>query len=188
MSQEKAKQVIDGADEQMKKAIAHLEHELVKIRAGKASPQMLDNVQVEYYGSFVPMSNVASISAPDARTLVIQPWEKSSLTPIEKGIMMANLGFNPQNDGTLIRITVPPLTEERRKDLVKRAKAEAEHCRVTLRNVRRDANEALKKLNKEGLPDDSFKVSETKVQQLTDSFSQKVEKILEVKEKEIMTV
>jgi ribosome recycling factor len=188
MSNLSEKQIIETAEEQMKKGLAHLEVELTKIRAGKANPQMLDNVNVEYYGSFVPLSNVASVSTPDPRTILLQPWEKSMITPIEKAIQAANLGFNPQNDGQLIRINVPPLTEERRKDLVKRARAEAENCKVTIRNARRDANEALKKLGKDGLPEDMVKASETKIQTLTDNYSSKVDKIIEVKEKEVMTV
>ena len=172
----------------MSKAISHLESELTKVRAGKANPAMLENIQVEYYGSFVPISNVASVSSPDARTLVIQPWEKSSITPIEKAIMAANLGFNPQNDGVLIRIMVPPLTEERRKELVKKAKSEEENCKVTLRSLRRDANETLKKMNKDGVPEDMTKAAETKVQTITDNFSVKADKHIEQKEKEIMTV
>jgi ribosome recycling factor len=188
MSAEKAKASIDMAEELMKKAIQHLESELTKVRAGKANPQMVEGVSVEYYGSHVPLSNVSSVSSPDARTLIIQPWEKNMLLPIEKAIQVANLGFNPQNDGNFIRISVPPLTEDRRKDLVKKAKAEAEHCKVTLRTARRDANETLKKLVKEGLPEDLAKDGETKVQNLTDTYSSKVDKIIEVKEKEIMTV
>jgi ribosome recycling factor len=188
MSTDKIKQSLDLAEEQMKKALQHLENELIKVRAGKANPAMLENVQVDYYGSYVPLHNVGSVSAPDARTLVIQPWEKSMLTPIEKAVQAANLGFNPQNDGTIIRINVPPLTEERRKDLVKRARTEAENCKVTLRTARRDANEQLKKLSKEGVPEDSIKSAEAKIQTLTDNYSLKVDKVIELKEKEIMTV
>lgn len=188
MSAEKIKSCLDHAEAEMLKAINHLETELTKVRAGKANPQMLENISVEYYGSYVPLNQVASTSAPDARTIVIQPWEKAMITPIEKAIQAANMGFNPQNDGILIRIMVPPLTEERRKELVKKAKAEAEHCKVTLRNLRRDANEALRKLIKEGTPEDMVKAGETKVQQLTDNFSAKADKHIEQKEKEIMTV
>lgn len=179
---------LDEAEEQMKKAISHLETELTKIRAGRANSQMLEGVHVEYYGTNAPLNNVSGISTPDPRTLVVQPFEKSMLVPIEKAIMAANLGFNPQNDGTIIRISVPPLTEERRKDLVKRAKAEAEHCKVTLRNIRKEANDAMKKLVKDGLPEDQGKLAETRVQTLTDTYSAKAEKHIEVKEKEIMTV
>ncbi len=188
MSSEKIKACLDSTEVEMGKAIKHLEAELAKVRAGKANPAMLDNIQVEYYGALSPINNVASISTPDARTIVIQPWEKSSITPIEKAIMASNLGFNPQNDGVLIRIMVPPLTEERRKDLVKKAKAETENCKVVLRNLRRDANEVLKKLNKEGTPDDLIKTAETKIQNIINSFTEKADKHLEQKEKEIMTV
>ena len=172
----------------MDKGISHLEAELLKIRAGKANPQMLDGIMVDYYGSGTPINQVGNISVMDARTLSIQPWEKNMLTAIEKAIQVANLGFNPQNDGTIIRINVPPLTEERRKDLVKKAKAEAEHCKVTLRNARKDGNEAIRKLVKNGLPEDMGKAAETKMQVLTDTYSAKADKHIEIKEKEIMTV
>lgn len=185
---EEVKALLKKSEDLMKNSITHLEAELNKIRAGKANPAMLENVMVEYYGSKVPISNVASISTPDPRTIMLQPWEKSSITPIEKAIMAANLGFNPQNDGVLIRITVPPLTEERRKDLVKRAKAEVENAKITLRNLRREANEEIKKLNKAGLPEDMAKVAEDKIQELTNTYSSKADKHIEVKEKEIMTV
>jgi ribosome recycling factor len=182
------KEVIDSAKAQMEKAIDHLEAELVKIRAGRANPGMLDSIYVDYYGSSTPLSQIANISTPDARTLAIQPWEKNMITPIEKAISNANLGYNPTNDGATIRINIPMLTEERRKGLVKQAKEEAEHARVTVRNIRRDANEAIKKLQKDGLPEDQAKSSETKVQGITDDNIAKVEKHLEAKEKEIMTV
>jgi ribosome recycling factor len=180
--------IIDEAREQMDKAISHLEAELVKVRAGKANPSMLEGVFVDYYGTRTPLNQVSNINTQDARTLVIQPWEKSMLTPIEKAVQAANLGLNPQNDGTIIRILIPALTEERRRDLVKKAKAEAEHCKVTLRNLRRDANEAIKKLQKDGMPEDEAKDAEAKIQQLTDSYSAKCDKHLEAKEKDIMTV
>jgi ribosome recycling factor len=180
--------LLDETKEQMEKAITHLEAELVKVRAGKASPSMLEGVTVDYYGTRTPLNQVANINTQDARTLIIQPWEKSMLTPIEKAIQAANLGLNPQNDGVLIRINVPPLTEERRRDLVKKAKSEAEHAKVTLRNLRRDANEAIKKLQKNGMPEDEAKDAEAKIQQLTDAYSAKCDKHLELKEKDIMTV
>lgn len=183
-TQELTKQV----DEQMQKAINHLESDLQKVRAGKASTQMLEGVMVEYYGSMTPITNVASLSTPDARTIVVQPWEKSSLTPIEKAIQAANLGFNPQNDGVIIRIIVPPLTEERRKDLVKKAKAEAENCKVSIRTIRKTAMEAIKKMQKDGLPEDTAKSVEQKIQIITDNYSTKADKHLENKEKEILTV
>ncbi|MFN4853820.1 MAG: ribosome recycling factor [Bacteroidota bacterium] len=182
------KKVIQSTEEQMKHSIAHLETELSKIRAGKANPSMLDAVMVDYYGNRVPLSNVGNISSPDPRTLLIQPWEKGMITPIEKAILMANLGFNPQNDGTLIRISIPPLTEERRKELVKKAKSEAEHAKVSLRTIRKQSNEEIKKLQKAGTPEDMTKQGEQKVQELTDAYAAKADKHIEVKEKEIMTV
>ena len=180
--------ILDNTKEQMEKALNHLESELVKVRAGKASPTMLESISVDYYGTRTPLSQVANVNTADARTLVIQPWEKSMLTPIEKAIMAANLGLNPQNDGVLIRILVPALTEERRKDLVKKAKAEAENGKVVLRTLRKEANEELKKLLKNGTPEDEVKSAETLVQNLTDGYVVKCDKHLEVKEKEIMTV
>lgn len=180
--------IIEQTKEQMEKSVSHLEAELVKVRAGKANPTMLEGVKVDYYGSQTPLNQVANINAADARTLVIQPWEKTMITPIEKAIMMANLGLNPQNDGILIRIVVPALTEERRKELVKKAKAEVEHAKVSLRAARKEANEDLKQLQKDGLPEDEVKEGEEKVQQLTDNYVVKCDKHMEYKEKEIMTV
>ena len=139
---------LNSTKSHMEKALSHLELELTKIRAGKANPSMLEGVMVDYYGSMVPVSQVSNVSSQDARTLVIQPWEKNTLEPIERAIHGANLGMNPQNDGILIRINVPPLTEERRKELVKKVKTEAENCKVSLRTLRRDANENIKKLQK----------------------------------------
>ncbi|GAB4204901.1 MAG: ribosome recycling factor [Bacteroidia bacterium] len=182
------KSVLDNARNQMTKAIQHLEIELAKIRAGKANPAMLDNVTVDYYGSKVPISQTASINTLDARTLVIQPWEKNMLSPIEKAIQMANLGFNPQNDGNVIRISVPPLTEERRKELVKMSKHSVEEAKVAIRNIRKDAMEQAKKLQKEGMPEDEVKALEQKIQKLTDEFVAKCDQHLALKEKEIMTV
>lgn len=180
--------VLDNTKEQMEKAVTHLEAELVKVRAGKASPTMLEGIMVDYYGTKTPLNQVASVNTADSRTLVVQPWEKSMLTPIEKAIQIANLGLNPQNDGVIIRILVPALTEERRKDLVKKAKSEAETAKVSLRTIRKEANEELKKLQKNGTPEDMVKTAETQVQNLTDSYSVKCDKHLEIKEKEIMTV
>lgn len=179
--------LLNDAKGGMQKAIEHLEFELGRIRAGRANPAMLDSVQVDYYGTFTPLNQVASITTPDARTLAIQPWEKSMLTPIEKAITMANLGYNPQNDGTVIRINIPPLTEERRKELVKKTKAEAEHGKVSIRNIRRDANEHIKKEGK-GLPEDQVKGLEDQIQKMTDQFIALVDKHLDSKEKEIMTI
>lgn len=184
----KVQQCLTSSKDLMVKALSHLEDELLKVRAGKASPNLLDSVQVDYYGSRVPLSQAASVNTLDARTLVVQPWEKSIIDAICKGIMDSNLGFNPQSDGTVIRINIPPLTEERRKGLVKTAKGEAENCKVTLRTIRKDANDAIKALKAAGLPEDEAKAAEQKIQQTTDEFSVKVDKHLELKEKEIMTV
>jgi ribosome recycling factor len=173
---------------QMVKAIDHLEAELSKIRAGKANPSILDGIHVDYYGTSTPLSQVSSITTPDARSLVIQPWEKGMLVVIEKAILVANLGFTPMNDGSVIRISIPPLTEERRKDLVKKTKAEAEHAKVAIRNLRRDANEHIKREIKAHLPEDMAKDAEDKIQKMTDQYIALVDKHLESKEKEIMTI
>jgi len=178
----------DEAEEKMNNAIKHLERELIKIRAGKASPQMLDGVKVDYYGTLTPLAQISNINTPDPRSIVVQPWEKSMLIPIEKAVMAANLGFNPQNDGTLIRIVVPPLTEERRKDLVKKSKAEAENCKVSIRNARREALDSGKKLEKEGTPEDEVKRFDSDIQELTNKHIGTVDKLLETKEKDIMTI
>ena len=180
--------IIAQADDLMKKAIGHLETELTKVRAGKANPQMLDGIMVDYYGSPMPINQIANISTMDARTLSIQPWEKNMLQPIERAIIAANIGINPQNDGTFIRIFLPPLTEERRKELAKRCHGEAEHSRVAIRNIRRDAIEHIKKLQKNGLSEDAAKDAEADMQQVTDKFISAVEKHLAAKEKEIMSV
>ena len=180
--------IVATAEDQMKKAIGHLEAELVKIRAGKANPQMIDGIMVDYYGSHMPINQVANVSIMDARTLSIQPWEKNMLQPIEKAILAANIGITPQNDGNLIRLFLPPLTEERRKELVKRCHNEAEHSRVSIRNIRRDSIEHIKKLQKNGLSEDIAKDTEKNIQQLTDKFITAIEKHLSSKEKEIMAV
>ena len=172
----------------MKKAINHLEAELIKIRAGKANPQMLDNIVVDYYGSPMPINQVANISVMDARTLTIQPWEKNMLQPIERAIINANIGVTPQNDGVIIRLFLPPLTEERRKELVKKCLAEGEHSKVAVRSIRRDAIESIKKLQKSGLSEDAAKDAEADVQQVTNKFISQIEKHLGIKEKEIMAV
>jgi ribosome recycling factor len=177
--------ILDTTKEAMTSAIAHLEKELRAIRAGKATPAMLANVMVDYYGSQTPLGQVANVTAPDPRTIAIQPWEKNMLQPIEKAIMIANLGFNPMNNGDIIMINVPPLTEERRIGLAKQAKAEAEHAKVGIRNARKDANNDIKKTD---ISDDLKKDSEAEVQKLTDSFVKIIEETLSVKEKEIMTV
>lgn len=172
----------------MKKAISHLEAELIKIRAGKANPSMLDGIMAEYYGSPTPLNQIANIVVLDARTISVQPWEKKMLQPIEKAIMASNIGITPQNDGTNIRLFLPPLTEERRKELVKKCNGEGEHAKVSIRNIRRDAIEHIKKLQKDGLSEDAAKDSEAETQDLTNRFISLVEKHLEAKEKEIMSV
>ncbi|RKF04229.1 ribosome recycling factor [Tenacibaculum lutimaris] len=177
--------ILDSAKEAMNGAIEHLVKELRSIRAGKASPAMLANVQVDYYGSATPLGQVANVNTPDARTISIQPWEKNMLQEIEKAIMLANLGFNPMNNGENIIINVPPLTEERRKDLAKQAKAEAEHAKVGVRNARKDANNDIKKLD---VSDDMKKNAEADIQNLTDNFIKEIDEKFVVKEKEIMTV
>lgn len=172
----------------MKNSIAHLEKEFLNIRAGKASPAMLGGVFVDYYGSMTPISQVSNINVPDARTITIQPWERNMLNPIEKAIMNANIGFNPMNNGDNIIISVPPLTEERRRDLVKQAKSEAEDAKIGIRNVRKDANNDIKKLEKQGLSEDVCKSAEDEVQNLTNTYIKKVDELLSVKEAEIMKV
>lgn len=177
--------LLDSAKEAMDKAIEHLDKELRSIRAGKATPAMLSTVMVEYYGSQTPLSQVANINTPDARTLSIQPWEKSMLQEIEKAIMVANLGFNPMNNGDYVMINVPPLTEERRLDLVKQSKALAEDAKVGIRNARKDANNELKKFD---ISEDLLANTENEVQELTNSYVKIADDRLAVKEKEIMTI
>ncbi|MCO4819548.1 MAG: ribosome recycling factor [Bacteroidetes bacterium] len=185
---ESLKPVFDSVEEGMSKAIDHLNKELLKLRAGKASPSMLSGVMVEYYGSPTPLNQVANVNTPDARTLVVQAWEKSIVPDIERAIINSNLGYNPQNDGEVIIINIPPLTEERRIELVKSAKKEVENGKVSLRNIRRDANEVIKKLQKDGLSEDMAKDAEAEVQKSTDGYSDKMDAIFTDKEKEIMTV
>ena len=180
--------IIAMADDHMNKAINHLEAELIKIRAGKANPQMLDGIQVDYYGSPMPINQVANISVLDARTLTIQTWEKNMVQLVERAIIAANIGINPQSDGVLIRLSLPPLTEERRKELVKKCQGEGEHSKVAIRNIRRDAIEHIKRLQKNGLSEDAAKDAEADVQQVTDRYTVAVEKHLTTKEKEIMAV
>ncbi|MDR3367204.1 MAG: ribosome recycling factor [Prevotellaceae bacterium] len=184
----KAKEHLAAGKAKMEKALEHLESQLLSVRAGKANIHVLDSITVEYYGAPAPLSQVASVTVPDARTILIQPWEKKLIPVIEKAVMAANLGFTPQNNGEHIRINVPALTEERRKDLVKQVKGEGEHARMSLRNARRDAIEAVKKLQKEGLPEDVAKDAEAEMQKIIDAYSKKVEEALEKKEREIMTV
>ena len=180
--------ILDSAKESMEGSIAHLEKEFLNIRAGKASPQMLGSVFVDYYGSQTPLSQVSNVNVPDARTITIQPYEKTMLQAIEKAIMIANIGFNPMNNGDMIIINVPALTEERRRDLVKQAKAEAEDGKIGIRNARKDANTDIKKLEKEGTSEDICKTAEEDIQKLTDGFIRKVDEHLAAKEAEIMKV
>lgn len=185
---QKAKETIEAAKTKMADSVKHLEEELKSYRAGKANVAVFNNVMVPYYGTPTPMPQVSSITAPDAKTMLIQPWERNMIAPIEKAIMDANLGFTPQNNGETIRINVPALTEERRKELVKKSKTAGEAAKVAVRNARRDAIEALKKLQKEGLSEDVEKDSESDVQKETDNFTKKIDAVLTEKEKEIMTV
>jgi ribosome recycling factor len=180
--------IIDEAKESMNGSIAHLEKAFLNIRAGKASPQMLGSVFVDYYGSQTPLSQVANMNVPDARTITIQPFEKSMLQPIEKAIMVANIGFNPMNNGDVIIISVPPLTEERRRDLAKQAKTEAEDAKIGVRNCRKDANTDIKKLEKEGTSEDACKSAEDDIQNLTNAYIKKIDELLVAKEAEIMKV
>jgi ribosome recycling factor len=180
--------ITEHALDSMNKAISHLEMELTKIRAGRANPNMLDGLSVDYYGNPTPISQVGNISVVDARTLTIQPWEKNMLQPIERSIIAANLGVTPQNDGVIIRIFLPPLTEERRKEIVKRVHNEGEQSKVAIRSIRRDAIEHIKKLKKDGLSEDLAKDSEDEVQAMTDKYIAVIDKHLASKEKEIMSV
>jgi ribosome recycling factor len=180
--------ILDSTKELMDGSLAHLEKEFLNIRAGKASPAMLGGVRVDYYGSATPLSQVANINVPDARTITVTPWEKNMLHPIEKAIMIANLGFNPMNNGDNIIISVPALTEERRRDLAKQAKAEAEDAKIGIRSARKEANTDIKKLEKDGLSEDVCKGAEEEVQELTNSYIRKVDELLALKEVEIMKV
>jgi ribosome recycling factor len=180
--------LIDDTASQMKKAIAHLEAELLKIRAGKATPQIVEGIFVEYYGNPTPINQVANVSVADARTLNIQPWEKNMIAPIEKAIMASNIGLTPQNDGQTIRLFLPPLTEERRKDLVKRVNGEGEQAKIAVRNIRRDNIEVIKKQQKDGLSEDAAKDCESKIQVLTDKFIALIDQHCKDKDKEIMTI
>mgnify|MGYP002777118674 CR=1 FL=1 len=179
---------LDTANEMMDKSVQHLRDALTKIRAGKASPAMLEGLFVTYYDNPTPLNQVASVTTPDARSLVIKPWEKSMISEIEKAIINSDLGLNPQNDGEVVRINIPMLTEERRQGLVKQAKHEAENSKVSIRNVRKETNEALRKLKNEGVSEDAIKTAEDKVQKLTDKHTVLIDSILEAKEKDIMTI
>jgi ribosome recycling factor len=177
--------ILDAAKESMEQAVSHLEKEMLNIRAGKANPIMLSTVKVEYYGTPTPLSQVANINTPDARTLTVQPWEKNILADIEKAILIANLGFNPMNSGESVIINIPPLTEERRRDLAKLAKAESENAKIVIRAARKDANDEIKKSE---ASEDVQKNYEIDIQTLTDEFIKKVDEIFIIKEKEILTV
>ena len=182
------KTIINDATARMQKAVDFLEESLANIRAGKASVNVLNGVFVEYYGSQTPVSGVASVTVPDAKTILIQPWDKNMIRPIEKAIIDSNIGLTPSNNGESIRLSMPPLTEERRKDLVKQSKAEAENARISLRNARRDAVEAFKKAVKDGMPEDEGKDGEAQIQKIVEKFNKSIDVSFEKKEKEIMTV
>ncbi len=185
---EKSKEIIQAAKTKMSAAVNFLEEDLKTYRAGKANPAVFNTVMVNYYGNPTPVPQVSSITSPDAKTIFIQPWERNMIAPIEKAILDANLGFTPQNNGEVIRINIPALTEDRRKELVKKAKTAGENAKVSVRNARRDCIDALKKLVKEGLPEDVEKDSEAAVQKDTDNYTKKIDEVLAAKEKEIMTV
>ena len=180
--------IINEATDRMKLTVEHLDEELANIRAGKASTNVLNSVFVDYYGSQTPVSGVASVTVPDARTILIQPWDKNMIRPIEKAIIDSNIGLTPSNNGETIRLTIPPLTEERRKELVKQVKGVGENARISLRNARRDAVESFKKAQKEGMPEDESKDGETRAQKLLEKYSKQLDALMEAKEKEIMTV
>jgi ribosome recycling factor len=186
--EEEVQLCLEDTKEKMDGAITHLEVALSKIRAGKASPSMVDGVQVDYYGTLTPLDRVSNVSTPDARTLRIQPWEKNMIDPIEKAIMAANLGFNPSNNGEAVIINVPVLTEERRIDLVKQSKNEGENSKVSVRNARRDGNDYLKKLIKDGLSEDNEKDAEAEVQKMTDDYIKKIDDLVSLKEQDILTI
>jgi ribosome recycling factor len=188
MQTEEVKQHINHTRDLMEHAIDHLQKELTKVRAGKAAPAMLEGLMVSYYGNPTPINQVANVATSDARTLVIQPWEKNMLGPIEKAIFEANLGITPQNDGEVVRLMIPPLTEERRKDLVKKSKALGEEAKVSIRNARRDGMEHIKKAVKNGFAEDMGKAKEAEVQNLTDKNIARIDQLIEAKEKDIMTV
>ncbi len=188
MSLEEVNDFINKASDLMEHALDHLEHELGKVRTGKASPAMLDGLLVSYYGSPTPLQQVANVGTADSRTITIKPWERNMLGPIEKAIFEANLGITPMNDGEMVRLTIPPLTEERRRDLVKRSAHLGEEAKVSVRNVRRDAMEHIKKAIKNGFPEDMGKRKEEEVQQLTNKFTARVDALIEAKEKDIMTL
>ncbi len=185
---EEVQLVFEMTKERMEKAIEHLDNELMRIRAGKANVHILDGVVVDYYGAPTPLNQVSNISTPDAKTIMIQPWEKSMIDPIEKALMNSNVGITPSNNGEAIRLTIPQLTEERRRNLVKQVRNEGENARVSIRNSRRDANVEYKQMQKDGLSEDEEKDAEDKIQKLTDEFNEQVDKVVEAKEEDIMTI
>jgi len=185
---EEVQMVYEMAKENMEKAIEHLDNELMRIRAGKANVHILDGVLVDYYGTPTPLNQVSNVSTPDAKTIMIQPWEKSMIDTIEKALMVSNVGITPGNNGEVIRLIIPQLTEERRRDLVKQVKNEGENARVSVRNTRREANDEYKNMQKDGLSEDETKIAEDNIQKLTDEFTEKVEKIVEAKDQDIMTI
>ncbi|MBN2613942.1 MAG: ribosome recycling factor [Bacteroidales bacterium] len=186
--EEEVQLYLEDAREKMEKAISHLKDELLRVRAGKATPNILDGIVIDYYGVKSPLNQVSNINTPDARTIAIQPWEKAMIEPIEKAIMAANIGLTPANNGEIIRINIPALTEERRRSLVKQIKNMGENTKVSVRNTRRETNEELKKMQKEGLAEDLAKNAENEVQEMTDKYSKMVDDVVAAKEKDIMTV
>ncbi len=185
---EESELLIQETEDQMNKSVQFLEKELHKLRTGKATPQMLEGIRINYYGTMTPIEQTANITTPDARQIIIQPWDKSIIHDIDKAIMAANLGLNPKNEGEVLRIIVPPLTEERRRDLVKKARVEAENAKISVRNIRRSSNEMAKDLEKEGVAEDEVKKLEEDIQKLTGKYIEIIDKILVQKEKDIMTV
>ncbi|MCC8197817.1 MAG: ribosome recycling factor [Tannerellaceae bacterium] len=182
------KQIVKGAEDKMSGAISFLDEQLARIRAGKANPRILDGVKVPYYGSLVPLSNVATVTTPDAKTIIITAWEKPLMKDIEKAIMDSDVGITPENNGEVIRLGIPPLTEERRRALVKQSKQEAENAKISVRNARRDAIDAIKKSVKDGVPEDVAKDAEGDAQKIHDKYIKKIDELFAAKEKEIMTV
>ena len=185
---EESQLLLEETEDQMNKSAQHLEKELHKLRTGKATPQMLEGIRISYYGVMTPIEQTANITTPDARQIIVQPWDKSIIHDIDKAIMAANLGLNPKNEGEVLRIIVPPLTEERRRELVKKAKIEAENAKVSIRNIRRSSNDMAKDLEKEGVPEDEVKKLQDDIQKLTDRYIEMVDKIVNQKERDIMTV
>ncbi len=183
-----SKLILDDATERMNKAFAHFEEEIANVRAGKASTNVLNSVMVEYYGTSTPIAGAASVTVPDAKTIIIQPWDKNMIRPIEKAIIDSNIGLTPSNNGEQIRLSLPPLTEERRKELVKQVRSEGESARIVLRNIRRDAVEMFKKAQKDGMPEDMAKDGEVSVQKIIDKVNKQVDAVIEAKERDIMTV